>query len=591
MKLRVSLASLLLALCLGSGAAGPLQGPGTGPGQGMGDTVGNGVGKAIGEGAKEAVRSGIEDAIGQGNGEASSAFREARGDALSNKLGEAAHALENTGREVGRQAENFIRHGTDAAHNFDSWGTSGGHGMFGNTGGQGQGNFGGPGSPWGHAQPGDSEGSFGTNSLGASWGQGGNGRSLNLETNAQGSAAQPGYASVRGSRQNSGCINAPPSGSGGSSSYSRESSSQSGGPGGSSGGPGGSSGSNSGSSHGTETSKDFDQPFSVSKESNSDSSSGSRDASGGGNNPECDHPQNEGRIAGGSESEESRENSRLGSSYSNSRGHGSSGDSKGDEGVNELNSVNSETSPGVFNFDNFWKNFKSKLGFINWDAINKGQVLSPSTRALLYFRRLWEDFKQKTPFFNWKKITEDLDLSLQKRAGGANQDYYYNQQAYPTMSSGQNSVRNTPKPGRCIPLEGDLHPVSHPEEGQSTLLQATLSVSCFSATEESREQEPPREEHGSDKSHPTIHTGSTHTFILGFPGTTRFAALAEVLVENYFWSLLRPHEHQPVFKEPNRASHSLPSCATLPGADSHICGAGDLAHLFLTSSHFAVVSL
>ncbi|EHB13997.1 Dermokine [Heterocephalus glaber] len=522
MKLRVSLASLLLALCLGSGAAGPLQGPGTGPGQGMGDTVGNGVGKAIGEGAKEAVRSGIEDAIGQGNGEASSAFREARGDALSNKLGEAAHALENTGREVGRQAENFIRHGTDAAHNFDSWGTSGGHGMFGNTGGQGQGNFGGPGSPWGHAQPGDSEGSFGTNSLGASWGQGGNGRSLNLETNAQGSAAQPGYASVRGSRQNSGCINAPPSGSGGSSSYSRvkggqavvictggngteyalageqgeerhnpgpssssslrsapqESSSQSGGPGGSSGGPGGSSGSNSGSSHGTETSKDFDQPFSVSKESNSDSSSGSRDASGGGNNPECDHPQNEGRIAGGSESEESRENSRLGSSYSNSRGHGSSGDSKGDEGVNELNSVNSETSPGVFNFDNFWKNFKSKLGFINWDAINKGQVLSPSTRALLYFRRLWEDFKQKTPFFNWKKITEDLDLSLQKRAGGANQDYYYNQQAYPTMSSGQNSVRNTPKVRLVTPSSPTV----------------------------------PSEERPS------------------FPGTTRFAALAEVLV-------------------------------------------------------------
>uniref|UniRef100_A0A5F8H4A8 Dermokine n=2 Tax=Monodelphis domestica TaxID=13616 RepID=A0A5F8H4A8_MONDO len=23
-----------------------------------------------------------------------------------------------------------------------------------------------------------------------------------------------------------------------------------------------------------------------------------------------------------------------------------------------------------FNFDTFWKNFKSKLGFINWDAIN-----------------------------------------------------------------------------------------------------------------------------------------------------------------------------------------------------------------------------
>ncbi|KFO32381.1 Dermokine [Fukomys damarensis] len=349
MKLLVSLSSLLLALCLGSGAAGPLQGPGTGAGQGMGEATGNGVEKAIGEGAKEAVSSGIEDAVGQGNGgEASSAFREATGDALSNKLGEAAHALENTGREAGRQAESFIRHGTDAAHSSASWGTSGGHGVFGShgsTGGQGQGSFGGPGSPWGHGQPGGSEGSFGTNSLGGSWGQGGSGRTLNLETNAQ-------------------CANGPLSGSGGSSTNSR-----------------------------------------------------------------CDYPQNEGRITGESESE----------------GHSPSGDSNGDEGVNELNSVNSQTSPGVFNFDNFWKNFKSKLGFINWDAINKGQVLSPSTRALLYFRRLWEDFKRRTPFFNWKKITEDLDLPpLQKRAGSSDQ-VYYNQQAYPTMSSGQNSVRSTPK--------------------------------------------------------------------------------------------------------------------------------------------------
>uniref|UniRef100_A0A8C7BJQ2 Dermokine n=2 Tax=Mustelinae TaxID=169418 RepID=A0A8C7BJQ2_NEOVI len=27
----------------------------------------------------------------------------------------------------------------------------------------------------------------------------------------------------------------------------------------------------------------------------------------------------------------------------------------------------------IFNFDTFWKNFKSKLGFINWDAINKDE--------------------------------------------------------------------------------------------------------------------------------------------------------------------------------------------------------------------------
>ncbi|XP_033621869.1 dermokine [Fukomys damarensis] len=504
MKLLVSLSSLLLALCLGSGAAGPLQGPGTGAGQGMGEATGNGVEKAIGEGAKEAVSSGIEDAVGQGNGgEASSAFREATGDALSNKLGEAAHALENTGREAGRQAESFIRHGTDAAHSSASWvisflgmqpssatagslpwasvcsrscltlgcsafllyqsqglvvpsagvlslqGTSGGHGVFGShgsTGGQGQGSFGGPGSPWGHGQPGGSEGSFGTNSLGGSWGQGGSGRTLNLETNAQGSAAQPGYGSVRGSRQNSGCANGPLSGSGGSSTNSRvrggdyalageqgrrdtvlvphphplhsapqESSSQSGGSsggqGGSSGGQGGSSGGHGGSSggHGGSSGGHGGGSSGSSHESDSGSSSGSRGTSGGGSKPECDYPQNEGRITGESESE------------------------------------NSQTSPGVFNFDNFWKNFKSKLGFINWDAINKGQVLSPSTRALLYFRRLWEDFKRRTPFFNWKKITEDLDLPpLQKRAGSSDQ-VYYNQQAYPTMSSGQNSVRSTPK--------------------------------------------------------------------------------------------------------------------------------------------------
>lgn len=121
MKLQVSLACLLLALCLGSGAAGPLQGSGAGAGQGLGDAITNGVGKAIGEGAKEAVSSGIQDAIGKGDsGEASSAFR-ARGDALSNRLGEAAHALENTGNEAGKQAEKIIRHEMDVARNPTSW--------------------------------------------------------------------------------------------------------------------------------------------------------------------------------------------------------------------------------------------------------------------------------------------------------------------------------------------------------------------------------------------------------------------------------------------------------------------------------------
>uniref|UniRef100_F6VSW5 Dermokine n=1 Tax=Monodelphis domestica TaxID=13616 RepID=F6VSW5_MONDO len=90
-----------------------------------------------------------------------------------------------------------------------------------------------------------------------------------------------------------------------------------------------------------------------------------------------------------------------------------------------------------FNFDTFWKNFKSKLGFINWDAINgKNQIPSSNVRALLYFRRLWEDFKHNTPYINWKFITEDADEpSLQKRSGGSDQSY--NQQSYPSGYGGQ----------------------------------------------------------------------------------------------------------------------------------------------------------
>ncbi|KAL2762578.1 dermokine isoform 16 [Daubentonia madagascariensis] len=49
----------------------------------------------------------------------------------------------------------------------------------------------------------------------------------------------------------------------------------------------------------------------------------------------------------------------------------SPGSSSGSGGGNKPE--NSETSSGPFNFDTFWKNFKSKLGFINWDAINKDQ--------------------------------------------------------------------------------------------------------------------------------------------------------------------------------------------------------------------------
>ncbi|XP_030676014.1 dermokine isoform X18 [Nomascus leucogenys] len=61
---------------------------------------------------------------------------------------------------------------------------------------------------------------------------------------------------------------------------------------------------------------------------------------------------------------EGLEGSSTGSSSGN---HGGSG------GGNGHKPGNSETSPGMFNFDTFWKKFKSKLGFINWDAINKDQ--------------------------------------------------------------------------------------------------------------------------------------------------------------------------------------------------------------------------
>uniref|UniRef100_A0A8C9DAT9 Dermokine n=1 Tax=Panthera leo TaxID=9689 RepID=A0A8C9DAT9_PANLE len=154
----------------------------------------------------------------------------------------------------------------------------------------------------------------------------------------------------------------------------------------------------------------------------SGSSSGSSGGgSGGGNKPECDNPGNEVRVFGGSGGQ------------------------------------NSQTSPGLFNFDTFWKNFKSKLGFINWDAINK-------------------DFKHNTPFLNWKAIIEGADASsLQKRSGGAGQSgtgwqevaavtskHNYNQQAHPTPSGGQYSAK--------IPFKGVATPSSSASRVQPGLL-------------------------------------------------------------------------------------------------------------------------
>ncbi|KAI4558676.1 hypothetical protein MJG53_013702 [Ovis ammon polii x Ovis aries] len=101
--------------------------------------------------------------------------------------------------------------------------------------------------------------------------------------------------------------------------------------------------------------------------------------------------------------------SRVGSGGRNKpEGQGSGGEG---EAVSGINTLNSQTSSEPFNFDTFWKNFKSKLGFINWDALNK-------------------DFKHNTPFLNWKVITEN---------------YNYNQQGPPTALGGQYPVKTPAK--------------------------------------------------------------------------------------------------------------------------------------------------
>ncbi|XP_038513365.1 dermokine isoform X5 [Canis lupus familiaris] len=538
MKSRGSLACLLLALCLGSGEAGPLLRGGESAGVGAGEALGHGVGDAIGQGVGNAISQGVEEAAGQGAGEAAGP---AARDAVGRGIGEAARALGNTGGEAGRQVENVIQHGADAVHGSwqgapgsdGAWGTngqppSGGHGIFGSqggSGGHGQGNPGGPGTPWGQGYPGGSDGSFGNHPQGGSWGQGG---SFPSGTNAQGTVVQPGYGSVRGSNSHSECTNPPPSGSGGSSGHSgggsgsgsggssgggssssggssgggsSSGSGSSSGGGGSSGGGSSSSGSSSGGSGGSggssygpswdrplENSRNFDQSgYSGSQGHNTpqghntgsswgSSSSGSGGGSGSGNKPGCDSPGNDVRVSGGSGGQEiSKEGGHLvGGPQDNSQWHGSSG---GGEAVSGINTLNSQTSAGLFNFDTFWKNFKSKLGFINWDAINKGQVPRPSTRALLYFSRLWEDFKHNTPFLNWKEIIEGADAtSLQKRSGGAGQSGAgwqevaavtsknpYNQQAYPTPAGGQYSAK--------IPSKGGVTPSSSASRVRPGLLQ------------------------------------------------------------------------------------------------------------------------
>ncbi|XP_051018030.1 dermokine [Acomys russatus] len=451
MKLQGCLACLLLALCLGSGAASPLQsgieGPGASAAQGLGDSISHGVGETVGQGlAKEAAGSGTQDALGRGHEEEGGlALREARGDAFDHRLEEAAQSLENAGgKKVGRRAERVIRRETDAVRNAGSWGTSGGHGMFASQGGiGGHGNPGVQGTPWA------SEDSYGTGSLGGSADQGGDGKLFTYETDTQGAVAQPGYGSVRGNNQNSGCTNPPPSGS--SNSEVRGGGSSRGRGGNNDYGTGTTSGGNSGggSSQGTTSGGDYD--YGSTSGGNygysSDRTQGNRGGSSSGSR--CDNPGNGGnavRMAGGSGSQESRESNRLLGGDHDYQDHGPSGDNIQNEAVSGLKAVNPAPSSLPFSFDNFWEDLKSKLGFINWDAINKGRLPSPSTRALLYFRRLWENFKRRTPYFNWKQI-EGSDLpSLQKRARGADQSSYGSPQGNPNYNW-QYYAKTTPKGG------------------------------------------------------------------------------------------------------------------------------------------------
>lgn len=123
MKFQGSLACLLLALCLGSGQAGPLLSAGGSAEAGVGEAIGHrvgeaishGIGEAIGQGAGEAADSGVREAMGR----VGDAFGPRVGEAVHEGFEEAAHALGNTGSEAGRQAESIIRHGMDAAHS--SW--------------------------------------------------------------------------------------------------------------------------------------------------------------------------------------------------------------------------------------------------------------------------------------------------------------------------------------------------------------------------------------------------------------------------------------------------------------------------------------
>ncbi|XP_028921132.1 dermokine [Ornithorhynchus anatinus] len=181
--------------------------------------------------------------------------------------------------------------------------------------------------------------------------------------------------------------------------------------------------------------------------------------------PECENMNNENRVAATQGTEPPSSFSGRGPSGGSGTGlHGSeaaeSGEARSEAEVYRGSSPVGlhAGSPGLFNFDTFWKNFKSKLNFINWDAISKRPNAPTSTRTMLYFSRLWEDFKHKTPFFNWKIISEDVDpLDLQKRSVTAVSGLQpaariasTGQQPYPTpfeAGSGATSAATRAEPG------------------------------------------------------------------------------------------------------------------------------------------------
>ncbi|KAJ8791433.1 hypothetical protein J1605_004238 [Eschrichtius robustus] len=454
MKLQGSPACLLLVLCLGTGEAGSLLSGGESVGAGVMEATGHGVGEAIGQEVGEAIKHGVGEATGGGDGEAAgSGVKEAMGpgvgDDLAHGVEDAAHALGNTGSEADRQAENVIQHGVEAAHS--SWqGMPGGNGALGTndqppSGGPGTsgspGNPGGPGIPWDHVYSGGSGGSFGTNSQGGSWGHGGHGGAFNVGTNTQAhtfgaspvsfpipcsvspslqaAVAQTPYGSGRGSDK----PNAEGSSSGGSSNSSS----------------GGSSGGSSGL-HWVSSPllKAEVGPLVVpAEETHSEvflKAASPRKTLEILIKAATPSPCSEVHVSG----------------ESGGQGQRSSG---GGEAVNRTNTLNSQTSPGLFNFDAFWMNLKSMLGFINWDAINKGQVSKPSTRILLYFRRLWENFKHNTPFLNWKAIIEP-GTGCQDVEAVTSKNDDYNQQTHPTATGGQHSAK--------IPTKGRLAPALTP---------------------------------------------------------------------------------------------------------------------------------